>query len=73
MSQLKNAFNSTQQINTYIQNQQLVHAHLQLLQALKKADRSRQEVSALTTKTINSIKVNCFNQSAHGVNQYVTV
>lgn len=73
MSQLKNAPSSTQQINTYVRNQQLIHAHLQLLQALKKADRSRQEVSAFTTKAINLIKVNSFNQITHGVNQYVTV
>lgn len=60
--------NTNQQINTYIRNQQLIHAHLHLLQALKKADHSRQEVSAFTTKAINLIKVNSFNQSAQGAN-----
>ena len=73
MPQLKRMPNTTQQINNYLRSQQLIHAHLQLLQALKKADRSRQEVSAFTTKAINLIKVNSFNQSAQGANQYVKV
>ncbi len=61
--------NTTQQINTYIRSQQLLYRHLQLCQRIKKADRTRQSTrSALTTKTINLIKVNSFNQSAQGAN-----
>ena len=61
--------NTTQQINTYISSQQLLYRHLQLCQRIKKADRTRQSTrSALTTKTINLIKVNSFNQSAQGAN-----
>ena len=60
--------NTTQQINTYIRSQQLLYRHLQLCQRIKKADRSRQEVSAFNTKAINLIKVNSFNQSAQGAN-----
>ena len=60
--------NTTQQINTYIRSQQLLYRHLQLCQRIKKADHSRQEVSAFTTKAINLIKVNSFNQSAQGAN-----
>lgn len=68
MSQPKRTPNNTQQINTYIRSQQLIHAHLQLLQALKKAEPTRQDVSAFTTKAINLIRVNSFNQSAQGAN-----
>lgn len=60
--------NRTQQINDYIRNQQLVIAVMDLSQTIKKADRSRQEVSAFNTKAINLIKVNSFNQSAQGAN-----
>ncbi len=61
--------NTTQQINTYIRSQQLLYRHLQLCQRIKKADRTRQSTrSAFTTKTINLIKVNSFNQSAQGAN-----
>lgn len=66
--------NTTQQINTYLRSQQLLYRHLQLCQRIKKADRTRQSTrSAFTTKTINLIKVNSFNQITHGVNQYVKV
>ena len=65
--------NTTQQINTYIRSQQLLYRHLQLCQRIKKADRSRQEVSAFNTNGNNLTKVNSFNQITHGVNQYVTV
>jgi hypothetical protein len=41
---------------------------MDLSQTIKKADRSRQEVSAFNTKAINLIKVNSFNQSAQGAN-----
>ena len=58
--------NRTQQINDYIRNQQLVIAVMDLSQTIKKADRSRQEVSAFNTKAINLIKVNSLNQSAQG-------
>lgn len=61
--------NTTQQINTYIRSQQLLYRHLQLCQRIKKADRTRQSTrSTFTTKTINLIKVNSFNQSAQGAN-----
>ena len=63
---------TTQQINAYVRHQQLVQAHLQLLQAIKKADISLQEVSAFRTTALNLIKVST-NQSTHGVNQHVTV
>ena len=66
---MQNRPNTTQQINTYIRSQQLLYRHLQLCQRIKKADRTRQSTrSALTTKTINLIKVNSFNQSAQGAN-----
>ena len=65
--------NTTQQINTYIRSQQLLHRHIQLCQRIKKADRSRQEVSAFNTNGNNLTKVNSFNQITLGVNQYVTV
>lgn len=68
MSQL-NRPNTTQQINTYLRSQQLLYRHLQLCQRIKKADRTRQSSrSTFTTKTINLIKVNSFNQSAQGAN-----
>lgn len=61
--------NTTQQINTYLRSQQLLYRHLQLCQRIKKADRTRQSYrSTFTTKTINLIKVNSFNQSAQGAN-----
>lgn len=61
--------NTTQQINTYLRSQQLLYRHLQLCQRIKKADRTRQSTrSTFTTKTINLIKVNSFNQSAQGAN-----
>lgn len=60
--------NATQQINAYIRNQQVVIALIDLSQTIKKADRSRQEVSTFNTKVINLIKVNAFNQSAQGAN-----
>ena len=59
---------TTQVINNYLHSQQLLNRHLQLLQAIKKADRSRQEVSAFRKTTINFIRVNSFNQSAQGAN-----
>lgn len=65
---MSNRPSTTQQINTYLRSQQLLHRHLQLCQRIKKADHSRQEASAFTTKTINLIKVNSFNQSAQGAN-----
>jgi len=65
--------NTTQQINTYLRSQQLLYRHLQLCQRIKKADRSRQEVSAFNNNEINLTKVNSFNQITHGVNQYVKV
>ena len=70
---MQNRPNTTQQINTYIRSQQLLYRHLQLCQRIKKADRSRQEVSAFNTNGNNLTKVNSFNQITLGVNQYVTV
>lgn len=68
-----NTPNTTQQINTYLRSQQLLYRHLKLCKRIKKADRSRQEVSAFNNNEINLTKVNSFNQITHGVNQYVTV
>lgn len=65
---MSNRPSTTQQINTYLRSQQLLNRHLQLCQRIKKADHSRQEASAFTTKAINLIKVNSFNQSAQGAN-----
>ena len=60
--------NTTQQINTYLSSQQLLYRHLQLFKRIKKADRSRQEVSAFRTQAISFIKANQLNQSAQGAN-----
>lgn len=65
---MKNRPNTTQQINNYIRSQQLLNRHLQLFQTIKKADRSRQEVSAFRTQAINLTKVDYLNQITHGVN-----
>lgn len=65
--------NTTQQINSYIRNQQVVIALMDLSQAIKKADISRQEASAFNNQALNFIKVNHLNQSAQGANQYATV
>lgn len=65
---MKNNPTTTQVINTYLRGQQLLNQHLQLLQAIKKADRSRQEVSAFRTQALNLIKVSTHNQSTLGVN-----
>ncbi|MED6317450.1 MAG: hypothetical protein VYA60_09465 [Pseudomonadota bacterium] len=67
---MQNRPNTTQQINTYLRSQQLLNRHLQLFQTIKKADRSRQEVSAFTTKAIKLNKVDYLNQLTHGANQY---
>ena len=64
---------TTQQINAYVRYQQLLQAHLQLLQAIKKADHPIQEVSAFHNQAIRLIKSNQPNQITHGVNQYATV
>lgn len=69
---MSNRPSTTQQINTYIRSQQLLHRHLQLCQRIKKADRSRQEVSAFRKTALNLIKVSTY-QSTHGVNQHATV
>lgn len=63
---------TTQQINAYVRHQQLLNAHLQLLQAIKKADHPNQEVSAFRKTALNLIKVSTY-QSTHGVNQHATV
>ena len=64
---------TTQQINAYVRHQQLLQAHLQLLQAIKKAEHPNQEVSAFTKQVIRLIKSSQPNQITHGVNQYATV
>ena len=64
---------TTQQINAYVSSQQLLHRRLQFLQAIKKADRTRQDVSAFNKPVINLTKVDYINQLTHGVNQYATV
>ncbi len=63
--------NTTKQINRYIRNQQLVIAIMDLSQTIKKAERSRQEVSAFTTQAISFIKASHLNQVTQGANQYV--
>ena len=61
--------NTTQQINTYIRSQQLLHRHMQLCQRIKKANRTRQSNrSAFNTNGNNITKVNSFNQITLGVN-----
>lgn len=66
--------NPTQQINSYLRSQQLLNRHLQLLQAIKKADRTRQSNrSAFRTQAINLNNVDYTNQLTLGVNQYATV
>lgn len=39
---MKNNASTTQIINTYLRGQQLLNRHLQICQAIKKADRTRQ-------------------------------
>lgn len=65
--------NITQQINTYLRSQQLLNRHLQILQAIKKAEPTRQDVSAFRTQTINITNVDYSDQYAQGANQYATV
>jgi hypothetical protein len=60
--------NVTQQINNYVRAQQLIHRRLQYLQALKKADRIRQDTSAFTLPLIDKTNVNQLNQLTLGVN-----
>lgn len=52
----------TKQINNHLHHHQLINAHLQLLQALKKADRTLQDVSAFNNQAIRLIKTNQLNQ-----------
>lgn len=68
MLHLKISPNNTQQINAYIRSQQLLNRHLQLFQTIKKADRSRQEVSAFRTQATNITTVDYLNQLTHGAN-----
>ncbi len=67
---MQNRPNATQQINTYIRSQQLLHRHLQLFQTIKKADNPDQEASAFRTQAIKLNKVDYLNQLTHGANQY---
>lgn len=71
---MPNSPNTTQQINTYLSSQQLLHAHLQLLKRIKKADRTRQSNrSTFRTQAINLNNVDYSNQITLGVNQYATL
>lgn len=70
---MKSKGNTTQQINAYLQNQQLIISIMDLSQTIKKADSTDQDVSAFRKQAINFIKVNQLNQSAQGTNQYATV
>lgn len=63
---------TTQQINAYIRNQQVIIALKDLSQTIKKADISDQEASAFRKTALNLIKVSTY-QPTHGVNQYATV
>lgn len=56
--------NITQQINNYVRSQQ----QLMKVADIKKAERSRQEVSAFNTAVTNLTKVYQLNQSAQGAN-----
>ncbi len=56
--------NITQQINNYVRAQQ----QLMKVADIKKADRTRQDVSAFNTAVINLTKVYQLNQSAQGAN-----
>lgn len=56
--------NITQQINNYVRSQQ----QLMKVADIKKADRSRQEVSAFNTAVTNLTKVYQLNQLTQGVN-----
>ena len=60
--------NTTQQINNYVRAQQLIHRRLQYLQALKKADRIRQDASAFTLPLVDKTNVNQLNQLTLGIN-----
>lgn len=64
--------NITQQINDYVRSQQQLIQQRQNA-GIKKADRSRQEVSAFNNHAINLTKVDYTNQLTQGVNQYATV
>lgn len=57
----------TQQINTYVRSQQQLMKQRQN-EDIKKADRSRQEVSAFNTAVTNLTKVYQLNQLTQGVN-----
>lgn len=79
--------NTTQQINAYVSSQQLLHRRLQFLQAIKKADRTRQSNRSTSNNQVTNpnvqicdvqildvtSKINHSNQLTHGVNQYATV
>lgn len=56
--------NITQQINNYVRAQQ----QLMKVADIKKADRTRQDVSAFNTAVTNLTKVYQLNQSAQGAN-----
>ena len=63
---MQNRPNTTQQINTYIRSQQLLHRHLQLFQTIKKADRTRQSNRSAFQATIlnkSLIPTNSWSQS----------
>lgn len=63
---MQNRPNATQQINTYIRSQQLLHRHLQLFQTIKKADRTRQSNRSAFQATIlnkSLIPTNSWSQS----------
>lgn len=75
---MTNRPNTTQQINTYIRSQQLLNRQLQLLQRIKKANRTRQSNRSAFNNlainlAINLTKVDYTNQITQGVNQYATV
>lgn len=51
---MKNNASTTQIINTYLRGQQLLNRHLQLLQAIKKADRTRQSQRSTFQVTVSN-------------------
>lgn len=64
---MTNRPNTTQQINTYIRSQQLLNRHLQLLQTIKKADRTRQSQRSTFQATVlnkSLVPTNSWSQSA---------
>ncbi len=59
---------TTQQINNYLCSQQLLNRHLLIARNIKKADPTRQDVSAFRLPLIDKTNVNQLNQLIQGTN-----